>query len=164
MYSKGNKQDDDNSSQVCYLITKSPQQLHHSTIIHIWPAHADILYCYCTLQKHHVIFVVFSSEMIILWVRTKNPEQLTEENNTSRNNTSNIITHCWYECFFATRRNEKQLWENTANGNKKHILQIFKVFRDNIHVAAEQKTAFCLNQLAPGINSLSTFHFSVSIL
>jgi hypothetical protein len=38
MYSNGSKQDDDNSSQVCYPITKSPHQPHCSTIIHIWPA------------------------------------------------------------------------------------------------------------------------------
>jgi len=43
MYLKGSKQDDDNSSHVCYLITKSPHQPHCSTITHIWPACADIL-------------------------------------------------------------------------------------------------------------------------
>jgi len=49
-------------------------------------------------------------------------------------------------------------------GTKTQILQTFKDFRDVNHVAEGQQTAFCLTQLATGKHSLSTFHFSVSIL
>jgi hypothetical protein len=69
-------------------------------------------HCYCTLQKHHFTSIIFFSETIIpgiLWVRTKNSEWLTQENDALRNDASDIIIHCLYGRCTWTRKNKQYL-------------------------------------------------------
>jgi hypothetical protein len=64
-------------------------------------------HCYCTFQKLHFA-IFFPPETIvlrILWVRTKNSERLTPENDTWRINASIIIIHYLYGHCTGIRRN-----------------------------------------------------------
>jgi hypothetical protein len=70
--------------------------------------------------KNINLLSLFFSEMIIpwkLWVRTKNSEWMTWENDASRNDASDTITHCLYGHCARTRDNERYLQENNAYGN-----------------------------------------------
>jgi hypothetical protein len=59
------------------------------------------------VPKHHISFATFFSGMNIpgiLWLRTKNSEQMMQINNTSRNNTSDMIILLMWAIFWDQKK------------------------------------------------------------
>ena len=87
------------ANKVCHLATKHLHHHHHSHYLtdrhmpNIVSVQAS--YCYCTFKKHHTIFATF---FFLRNKHSKNSVRQEQEcwltqNNTSRNNTSHIITY-----------------------------------------------------------------------
>ena len=73
-----------------------------------------LLYITKTSNSFHYIYLKNIIPRMLL-VRTKYPEQLLWENNTSRNHTSDI--QCLCRRFFGTRKNKRCLRESKKYGN-----------------------------------------------